>query len=163
MNYTAASLLDIHRRAHRSIAGLIAHCAGELDEEQVDRSIAGFGVPTIRQQLLHVIGAERYWIGVLEDKMLTDDPVADYPTVASLEEYRAAVAEATEEYLRNVSPTTLNEAAPMTTWGRTEKRSLVPAHVIMRPVTHAFHHQGQVVAMCRLLGKPCNGLDYPLE
>ena len=36
-------------------------------------------------------------------------------------------------------------------------------HVFMRTVTHLYHHQGQIVAMCRLVGKPCTGLDYPIE
>jgi len=31
----------------------------------------------------------------------------------------------------------------------------------MRTLTHFFHHQGQIAAMCRLLGKPVSGLDYP--
>jgi uncharacterized damage-inducible protein DinB len=32
----------------------------------------------------------------------------------------------------------------------------------MRTMTHIYHHQGQVTAMCRLLGRPVNGLDYPI-
>jgi hypothetical protein len=49
----------------------------------------------------------------------------------------------------------------MTTWGNKE-RVLTPALVILRIVTHLYQHQGPVVAMCRLLGKPCPGLDFPL-
>ncbi|MBK9305322.1 MAG: hypothetical protein IPM94_16040 [bacterium] len=30
-------------------------------------------------------------------------------------------------------------------------------------LTHVFHHQGQLTAMCRLLGRPSEGLDYPLD
>ena len=35
----------------------------------------------------------------------------------------------------------------------------------MRVVTHIFNHQGQVLAMCRTLGKPNDrhDLDYPVD
>lgn len=40
-----------------------------------------------------------------------------------------------------------------------------PADVIMRVVTHIFNHQGQVLAMCRTIGKPNtkDDLDYPVD
>lgn len=50
----------------------------------------------------------------------------------------------------------------MMTWGNREK-TLAPQHVVLRVLTHVFHHQGQLAAMCRLLGRPCEGLDYPLD
>jgi uncharacterized damage-inducible protein DinB len=50
----------------------------------------------------------------------------------------------------------------MITW-RGEKKILVPAHVIIRTQVHIYHHQGQILAMCRLLGRPANGFDYPIE
>jgi uncharacterized damage-inducible protein DinB len=49
----------------------------------------------------------------------------------------------------------------MLTWGD-RTRELTPAHVFMRTLTHIYQHQGQIVAMCRLLGKPVGGLDYPI-
>ena len=70
--------------------------------------------------------------------------------------------EATDKYLRNASADELNTARPMMTWGNKEK-VLVPAQVFMRTLTHIYQHQGQVAAMCRLLGKPIPpGLDYPI-
>lgn len=55
----------------------------------------------------------------------------------------------------------LNTRRAMTTWGDKVK-TLTPAHVILRTQTHAYQHQGQVAALCRLMGKPVpRGLDYP--
>ena len=34
-----------------------------------------------------------------------------------------------------------------------------PALVLHHVLTHAFHHKGQVVAMCRLLGYPAPDTD----
>jgi uncharacterized damage-inducible protein DinB len=46
-----------------------------------------------------------------------------------------------------------------------QTRLLRPADVIMRIVTHIFNHQGQVLAMCRTIGKPndTHDLDYPVD
>ena len=46
-----------------------------------------------------------------------------------------------------------------------ETRGLRPADVILRIVTHIFNHQGQILAMCRTMGKPNDriDLDYPLD
>jgi len=124
--HTAEALLDLHERAHSSLQRLLAHCR-QLSVEELDRELAGFGYPSVRLQLHHVIGGEEYWIGVLEG------------TVESLEAYRRRVFSATEKYLRAAS-----------------------AHVFMRTLTHIYHHQGQIVAMCRLLGKPAAAMDYPI-
>jgi uncharacterized damage-inducible protein DinB len=158
--HTPEALLDIHERVHRNLAALLAHCR-ELSDEEMNRELTGFGYPTVRLQLHHAIGAERYWTGVLQGRIDADDDSPDYPTMASLEVLRERVFAATAAYLRTVAAGDLNTARPMMTWGNKEK-VLTPVHVIMRAVTHIYHHQGQIVAMCRLLGKPCPGVDYPL-
>jgi len=158
--HTAEALLDFHERAHSSLQRLLAHCR-QLSAEELDREVAGFGYPSVRLQLHHVLGGEEYWIGVLEGRILVDDNDSDYPTVESLEAYRRQVFAATEKYLRAASVEELNTARRMMTWGNKE-RLLIPAHVFLRPLTHIYHHQGQIVAMCRLLGKPAAAMDYPI-
>ena len=130
--------------------------------EPENRELEGFGYPTLRLQLHHEIGAEEYWIGVLQGRGEADDNSADYRTAASLEIYRQQVFAATDAYLRTASTDELNTARKMMTWGDREQ-VLIPAQVFMRTMTHLFHHQGQITAMCRLLGQPVNGLDYPIN
>jgi uncharacterized damage-inducible protein DinB len=158
--YSPEALLDVHERAHRNLTALLAHCR-ELNTEEMNRELAGFGYPTVRQQLHHAIGAEKYWVGVLLGRVDADDDSLDYPTISSLQAYRERVFAVTETYLRGSTVDELNGERPMMTWGNNE-RLLTPAHVIMRVVTHFYHHQGQIVAMCRRMGKPCSGLDFPL-
>jgi uncharacterized protein YaiI (UPF0178 family)/uncharacterized damage-inducible protein DinB len=158
--YTPEALLDLHERAHRSLAALLTHCR-EFNSEEIDRELPGFGYPTVRLQLHHEIGAEKYWIGVLQGRIDAEEDAPDYPTIESLVAYRKQVFAVTEGYLRTASVEELNAPRPMMTWGNREK-VLTPAHVFMRTMTHIYHHQGQVTAMCRLLGRPVNGLDYPI-
>jgi uncharacterized damage-inducible protein DinB len=160
--YTRQAVSDMHARAHRSLRKLLEHCE-QLSPEQRDRELPGFGYPSVRLQIHHLIGAEEYWIGVLQGKFEVEDNDAAYPTIAALEEYRAQVAQATDAYLSAASESELNTSREMVTW-QGKKRSLVPAHVVIRTLTHIYQHQGQVLAMCRLHGSPCSGgLDYPID
>ena len=160
--YTKEALLDLHDRSHWSLQKLLVHCT-QLSAESLDRKLEGFGYPTVRLQLHHALGAEEYWIGVLEGKILADDNDVEFPTVATLEAYRRRVALVTREFLETASDDALNTAREMVTW-QGVKRRLVPALVVLRPLTHVYQHQGQVLAMCRLLGMSGpDGLDFPID
>jgi uncharacterized damage-inducible protein DinB len=158
--FTPEALLDCHERAHRNLIALLARCRA-LDGGGADRELGGFGYPTVRLQLHHAIAAEQYWIGVLRGRVEVAEDSPEFSTIAGLESYRDRVYAETEAYLRAVPVEELNVARARMTWGNRE-RMLVPAHVVMRTVTHLYHHQGQVLAMLRLLGKPGSGLDYPI-
>ena len=159
--YTSEALLDLHERVHISLHKLLMHCQ-KLGTEELIRKLKGFGYPTVLLQLHHVIAAEKYWVSVLAGSMLIDDDPSDDTTIEALSDYRKRVFGATVNYLQGASADELNTARTMTTWGNKE-RTIVPAHVLLRTQTHIFQHQGQILAMCRLLGKPASGLDFPLE
>ncbi len=160
--YSVKALLDLHERGQRGLQRLLSHSA-QLSTEEFERELPGFGYPTVRQQLEHAIGAQEYWINVVAGRFTGDlkEPVC--PTVAALEAYRRQVAGATEAYLRSATEEELNTPREMLTWPD-KLRTLIPAQVFVRTFTHYYQHQGQVLAMCRLLGRPGPpGLDFPLD
>ncbi|MCP3904312.1 MAG: DUF664 domain-containing protein [Planctomycetes bacterium] len=160
--YTKDALLDIHERCHRSLQQFIEHCRTLSGEEQ-SRALNGFGYPTVRLQLHHIIGAEKYWVSVVQGCMDASEDDADAASMDAIETFRRSVAATTRAYLDAASDAELNTPRPMTTWNR-PNRVLTPAHVIMRTQVHIYHHLGQVSAMCRTMGPtPPAGLDYPLE
>ena len=158
---TSEGLLEVHERAHRNLKDYLAHSL-TLDSEAIDREMAEFNGSSVRLQLHHAIGAERYWIGVLEGRIDADDDAHLYPTIESLEGYRDATFTVTQAYLRNASVEELNTPRPMKTW-RGEEHVLHPGHVLMRTITHIYHHQGQIATMFRLLGSPSPGFNYPIN
>lgn len=159
--YAGGDLLDLHRRTHASLKKLIEHCAG-FGAEDLTRELTGFGYPTLLRQLHHVIAAERYWFGVLRGQMLADERDEDRASIDAVRAFREQVAAATVAYLRDASDADLNTRREVTTWNG-KRPSVLPAHVVLRTQTHVFQHQGQVAAMCRLLGRPIPpGLDFPL-
>lgn len=161
--YTRAALLDIHVRAHESLRRLIVFCGG-LTEDELRRPLNGFGFPTILRQLEHTIGAEVYWQTVVIRGYTEEATLPPLPDVAAIEAFRQQTAAATRAYLEGASEAELNSPRVMIS-DPGETRLLRPADVIMRVVTHIFNHQGQVLAMCRAMGKPNDeiDLDYPVD
>ena len=88
--YTRDALLDIHDRSHRSLKMLLEHCRG-LDDQQLNRELDGFGYPTVRSQLHHIISAQRYWLSVIEDRMNADENEDAYRSIEDLEAFRAEI------------------------------------------------------------------------
>ena len=161
--YTAQMLLDVHSRAHESLRRLILFC-GALTDDEWRRPVAGFGWPTVHQQIEHTIGAEVYWQTVVTKGYTEEAILPKLSDVAAIEVFRQQTAFVTRSYLERVSEAELNARRPMIS-DPGQARVLRPADVIMRVVTHIFTHQGQVLAMCRTMGKPnvTHDLDYPLD
>jgi uncharacterized damage-inducible protein DinB len=161
--YNAETLLDVHARAHESLRRLIAFC-GTLTTDELRRPLPGFGFPTVLRQLEHTIGAEVYWQTVVTRGYDEEATLPNLPDLAAIEAFRSQTASATRSYLERATEAELNTPRRMTS-DPGQTRLLRPADVIMRVVTHIFNHQGQVLAMCRSIGKPndTDDLDYPVD
>lgn len=46
-------------------------------------------------------------------------------------------------------------------WGD-KPRLMHPGMIVMRVITHHFHHRGQLQTMLRLLGHPVEDWDFPV-
>jgi uncharacterized damage-inducible protein DinB len=150
--FTVAALLELHALTHRSLLKVLDHCE-QLSAEELYRELPGFGFASIHSQLFHIIDCEEWWSGGLSGKSRAEHQPAEYPDVAALRGYRARIAQLTQDYLGTLSAEELNAPRQFTSGehtGSTEKLALFLLHAM----THAFHHKGQVVAMCRLLGYP---------
>jgi len=161
--YNAEALLDIHTRAHESLRGLIVFC-GTLTNDELRRPVAGFGFSTVLAQLEHTIGAEVYWQTVVISGYTEEATPPRLADAAAIEVFRQQAAAVTRAYLDGATEAELNSPRQMVS-DPGQTRLLRPADVIMRVVTHIFNHQGQVLAMCRAMGKPNEklDLDYPVD
>lgn len=158
--YDVEGLKEICRRASLSFEKLLAHCK-TLTPEEFNRKIDGFGSASVMLQLHHIIGAQKYWFSVLEGRIDVDeDPESG--TVDEMVAYYQSVRKAVEQHLQSTTSEALTTPRVMMTWGNVEKE-LVPVHIIFRTITHQYHHMGQIMAMCRIMGKPVEpGMDYPI-
>ena len=161
--YHPVTLLDVHTRAHESLRRLIVVC-GNLTDDELRRPVKGFGFPTVLKQLEHTIGAERSWQTVVLRGYSEEATLPELQDLVAIEQFRQHTAAITRLYLERASDAEVNTPRQMISDpGKT--RVLRPADVIMRVVTHIFNHQGQILAMCRSLGRPneTHDLDYPLD
>jgi uncharacterized damage-inducible protein DinB len=157
--FNSKALLEISNRGNQSFEKLLKHCRCLTDEE-FNREIDGFGDPSVKHQLHHTISARKYWIGVLQGRIDADEVPEGRFTIDDIIDYHKSVVDISDSYLRSASTSELTTPRPMMTWGNKEI-VLVPVHVVIRTITHLYHHHGKVAAMCRLMGKPvAPGMDY---
>jgi uncharacterized damage-inducible protein DinB len=83
---------------------------------------------------------------------------ADYATVADARRLQQEFTARTSAYLSELTDTALNTDTELRfPDGDIDIRT--PALILHHVLTHAFHHKGQIVAMCRLLDHPAPDTD----
>ncbi len=155
--FTRAGLLMLHERTHEQLALVFRH-AGTLAPDAFVKELPGFGKGCVRDQLVHIVNCEQGWMHRLQDKPWTARPRGEYASADIVERARALVAAETRELFQRWSEERINTrlAQPPRDWGGTLRS---PAFALLHVITHAFHHKGQIVAMCRLLGAPAPESD----
>src|SRR5437867_2937972 len=92
-------LILVHERTQRGMVKLLRHCR-RFSAEDLHRPFEAFNEATVQRYLHHIISCEDYWInGVLRGEQFPADHHEDYPTVRLLEQYNAATAARTADYL----------------------------------------------------------------
>lgn len=157
--FTRDALLRHHEFAHTGLAALLAHVQ-TLPRDKFRTALDGFGLPSVRAQLVHLLDCEYSWVLGVQGR--GDEPydwshANDLQTPADLAEHRKWVAEQTRQWLLNETDASLNAPRDVTEGGRTH--SGIPAEMLLHLMTHAYHHKGQTVAMCRQLGHPAPPTD----
>jgi uncharacterized damage-inducible protein DinB len=155
--FSKAGVLELHALMHERLDLLLSHVATVPDNLQ-HQLVPGFGHPSLRKQLVHILTCEEGWVHDLQNKAFAGWQEEDRPTMATLLAAKAQIRVATRTYLDGLTEEQLNTtlAERPVDWGG-ELRS--PAFILLHVITHAFHHKGQVVAMLRILGHPAPDTD----
>ena len=156
--FTIAGLNSFHARTHSSLDVLLTHLRS-MHADLLLAELPGFARPNICDQMFHTIANEIFWIHGLQLLPLPHLNAEDYRTADALTELKRRAMAETLEYLDRLSEPELNQDIQRVSEGWVgPPRS--PAFILHHVLTHAFHHKGQVVAMCRLLGHPAPDTDY---
>ncbi len=155
--FTVDGIRKFHGWTHASLSLLLDH-VGTLSPADYTREVPGFGRPTIRHELIHTFNCEGFWVHVLQGLRFQDRAANDYPDVSRARVLQQEVSVQTLAYLSRLSDEQLNSGMELRfADGDTAVRT--PALVLHHLLTHAFHHKGQIVAMCRALGHPAPDTD----
>jgi uncharacterized damage-inducible protein DinB len=155
--FTTDGLLKLRGWAQTSYLTLLDHVA-TMPWELLLKPLDGFGFPTLRGQLEHISGAEAFWVHVLLGKPWEHWPFDEVPSMEELRRSFDVSYELMRDCISSLGDAELAVPREMAFPGGGTGR-FSPALVVHHVVTHSFHHKGQVVAMCRLLGYPAAETD----
>ncbi len=155
--FTLAGIRQFHSWTHASLTLLLDHLS-TIPAGDYAKEVPGFGFPSIRAQVLHLLNCEGFWIHTLQTAPFVDQDPAAWPTVSDARALQREVSLKTLNYLSGLSEQGLNAGIELHFSDRDTAVS-TPALVLHHVLTHAFHHKGQIVSMCRILGYPAPDTD----
>jgi uncharacterized damage-inducible protein DinB len=155
--FSVDGIRQIHFWTHACLTLVLDHLSMISASDYV-KEVSGFGFPTLRQQVIHIFNCEGFWISTIQGLPFQDRNPADYPSVADARFLQREVGEQTHAYLSGLADQQLSRNTELRyPDGNVAVRT--PAFILHHVLTHAFHHKGQIVAMCRVLGHPAPDTD----
>jgi uncharacterized damage-inducible protein DinB len=155
--FTIDGIHKFHRWTHACLEIILDHLSTVPAGIYV-KEVPGFGFSTLQRQLIHVFNCEGLWIHALQKLKYVDVEASECPDVSDVRALQQQVSDRTLAYLSNLTNQQLNSDAELQfPDGNLAIRT--PALVLHHVLTHAFHHKGQIVTICRSLGYPAPDTD----
>lgn len=155
--FTADGMRKLHSWTHASLSLLLKHISA-LPPDAPKIELAGFGYNTVQEQVIHIFNCEGFWISILKGLSYVNRDPADLSGVDDILRFQRETSVRTLEYLATLTDEQLNAVAELN-FSDGDRAFRTPALVLHHVLTHAFHHKGQIVAMCRTLGYPAPDTD----
>ena len=155
--FTLEGIQKFHGWTHASLDLLLDHLS-TIPSDDYLKEVPGFGFSTLRNQIIHIFNCEGFWIHTLQGLSYVDRNPAECPSLADARLMQQQVSRQTLAYLSRMTNQQLNSETKLH-FPDGDSAVRTPALVLHHVLTHAFHHKGQVVAMCRQLGHPAPDTD----
>jgi uncharacterized damage-inducible protein DinB len=155
--FTIDGIRKLHGWTHGSLNLVLNHLSTIPADDYV-KQVSGFGFGTLREQTIHIFNCEGFWVRTLRGLPYADRTLEDCPILADARLLQSDVSHSTHAYLSSLTNPQLNADAELR-FPDGDVAVQTPALVLHHVLTHAFHHKGQIVAMCRALGHPAPDTD----
>jgi uncharacterized damage-inducible protein DinB len=155
--FTVDGIRKLHGWTHASLAILLDHLS-TIPSDVYAKELHSFGFSTLRKQVIHIFNCEGFWISTLQGLQYVDRNPADFPAAADAIRLQQEVSRETHGYLASLTDEGLNTDRELH-FSDGDSAVRTPALILHHMLTHAFHHKGQIVAMCRDLGHPAPDTD----
>ena len=155
--FTLDGIRQFHRWTHASFSLLLDHLS-TIPATDYAKVLPEFGFPTLREQVIHVLNCEGFWIHTLQGLRYVDRNPAECTAVFDARLLEREVSHWTHTYLSSMTDQQLNNDTELH-FPDGDVAVRTPALILHHILTHAFHHKGQIVAMCRALGHPAPDTD----
>ena len=142
------------RDAHawlRWLTGRTLAACEALTHDELHRAFP-IGIGSVHATLMHLAGAERIWISVLEgtDAGIAMPDAATLPDISSIRAHLAASRARWDAYLDRLTPAELARVVERHRDGRVFRQTAGDA--VMQVPTHALYHNAQLSFMFRSMG-----------
>ena len=155
--FTLDGVRKFHTWTHLSLSLVLDHLS-TIPARDYARQLPDFGLATLQAQVIHILNCEGFWIHTLQSSRYVDRDLAQHPSVDDARLLEGEISGQTLVYLSNLTSEQLNADTELR-FPDGDIAIRTPALVIHHVLTHAFHHKGQIVAMCRALGHPARDTD----
>ena len=157
MVFTLEGIRKFHSWTHASLTLILDHLS-TMPPADYGKEIPNFGFPTLRNQVVHIFNTEEFWIRVLQGLEYANRNPLEYAAVADAKLLQQEIMRTTQAYLSTLTDQQLNSDAKLQ-FADGDSAVRTPALILHHVLTHAFHHKGQIAAMCRALGHPAPDTD----
>ena len=155
--FTLDGIQKLHGWTHASLTLSLDHLS-TIPTTDYAKVLPAFGFPTLCKQVVHIFNCEGFWIHTLQGLPYVDRNTAECPTVVDARHFQQEVSRQTHAYLSGLTDQKLNSPKELH-FPDGDIAVRTPALILHHVLTHAFHHKGQIVAMCRALGHPAPDTD----
>jgi uncharacterized damage-inducible protein DinB len=155
--FTVDGVRKFHGWTHASLHLALDHLFTVPTNDYV-KELPSFGFRTLREQVIHIFNCEGFWIHTLRRLRYVDRKPEEFPAIADARLMEQEIIRRTHAYLSNMTNQQLNTNTELH-FADGDIAVRTPALVLHHVLTHAFHHKGQIVAMCRALGHPVPDTD----
>ena len=155
--FTPEGVQKLHSWTHASLNLLLDHLS-KIPSRGYLEELPNFGFPSLRNQVIHIFNCEGFWVHTLQELRYVDRNPAEFPAVTDARLFQQQVSRRTLDYLSTLTDQRLNSDTELH-FPDGDAAVRTPALVLHHVLTHAFHHKGQIVAMCRALGHPAPDTD----
>ena len=155
--FTLDGVRKLHGWTHASLNLVLDHLSTMPTNDYVTE-LSGFGFRTLREQAIHIFNCEGFWVHTLQGLRYANRPHEDFPALTDARLLQKEVSQSTHAYLSTLTNQQLNTDTELH-FSDGDVAVRTPALVLHHMLTHAFHHKGQIVAMCRALGHPAPDTD----
>jgi uncharacterized damage-inducible protein DinB len=138
---------DLIRSSRQVVLNFIESEVGD----GLNRPVPAYEGSTVRYLLVHNANTYFHWLAFFAMKTqfeFLDDE--NFPSIGLIRSQFAQVDELVAEFLKKLNEKM--DVAISGTLSRNRQVSATPLQLFTHVTTHEFHHKGQIMTMCRLLG-----------
>ena len=142
---------------------VILDACAEVSEDALrdKHSISHDSIATL---LVHILGAQTFWLGRWKGEQFTGFPqLAEGPVIPAMREAFGSYHSDFRDYIAGVTDARIDEKIPLPEWTeRAKGKSLMLWQVMMQISEHGIHHRAEIQSALTALGHPVQDLDYIL-